>query len=99
MKDRCVAKSAKHEQCTRRRKLNHTCCGTHCNNAPHGFVTMESVHPSHIEVRQQDIRGIIYYIDDNHQVYKVEDIMTNQPNPTPIATWSCVDDRYTMTML
>jgi len=91
--ERCIAKSAKNDQCTRRRKLGHTCCGTHSKGVPHGFITEESA-PQQKEVWAEDINGIIYYIDVDHNVYKTEDIMKNIVNPTIIAHWSKQDEMY-----
>ena len=50
-----------------------------------------------IEVWVKDIKGINYYIDDKHNVYKPEDILTNKANPAIIAKWVKVtDDIYSI---
>ena len=36
----------------------------------------------------QDIKGIMYYIDDNKNVYNTEDVMKNTPNPRIIANYN-----------
>lgn len=94
--ERCIAKSAKNDQCTRRRKLGHTCCGTHSKGVPHGFISTEESRPQQKEVWAEDINGIIYYIDIDHNVYKTEDIMKNIVNPTIISRWSKTDELYTI---
>ena len=40
-----------------------------------------------IEVWYEEINGIYYYIDDNNNVYKNEDIMSNKESPDIIASW------------
>ena len=57
---------------------------------PHGLIdnqedTEEEIHK--VEVWAQDILGIIYYIDKNNNVYQVEDIVSNKPNPKIIAKY------------
>lgn len=94
--DRCIAKSAKNDQCTRRKKTGHNCCGTHSKGVPHGFITANDVKPLQKEVWAEDINGIIYYIDVNNNVYKTEDIMKNLVNPSVIAKWSKTDSGYTI---
>ena len=64
--ERCCAKRASGEQCTRRRKDELQYCGTHSKGTPHGICDPEeNTKPQgqKIEVWLQDIQGIVYYID------------------------------------
>lgn len=98
--DRCCAKRASGEQCTRRRRDEHTeFCGTHLKGTPHGVCDLEhDTKPTghKIEVWAQDIQGIIYYIDDAGNVYQAEDIMYGKVNPKIIAKYVKVADIYTI---
>ena len=82
--DRCVAKRANGEQCTRRKKEGEGYCGTHTKGRPHGSVneTPENVVTNKkVEVWIQEIKGIVYYVDADHNVYDPEDILLNKINP------------------
>jgi len=81
--DRCRAKRANGEQCTRRKKEGETYCGTHTKGQPHGVITENETHVSvkKIVVKAQDIRGIIYYVDEDKNVYDPYDIMNGVKNP------------------
>lgn len=100
LSDRCCAKRASGEQCTRRRKDDTTeYCGTHLKGRPHGSCDVEQdAKPSgqKIEVWAQDIQGIIYYIDKANNVYQVEDIMSGKTNPKVIAKYLKVADVYSI---
>ena len=81
--DRCIAKKANGEQCTRKKKDECSFCGTHEKCQPHGIVT-----PSNNEktlkrccITIVDINGINYYVDDNNNVYNTADILTNSTTP------------------
>ena len=91
LSDRCCAKRASGEQCTRRRKDATTeYCGTHLKGTPHGICDLnEDTKPQgqSIEVWAQEILGIIYYVDKNYNVYQAEDIVGNKPNPKIIAKY------------
>ena len=68
LSERCCAKRASGEQCTRRRKdLNVEFCNTHLKGRPHGTCDLdkdaEGTEGKKVEVWAQDIQGIIYYID------------------------------------
>lgn len=53
--------------------------------------------PAKIEIWIQEIKGINYYIDNVNNVYKMEDIMSNKPNPEIIAKWKLnANDKYTI---
>ena len=95
---RCMARRANGEQCTRKKKLEFDFCGTHDTNRPHGIVTNDNVlhkDTKKVEVWLQDINGIIYYIDNNNNIYKTEDIMANITNPSVIAKYKIdVDGNY-----
>ena len=60
--DRCCAKRASDEQCTRRKKDGCEFCGTHLKGTPHGVVD-ESNEPKNntqkVDVWAQDIQGIV----------------------------------------
>ena len=43
-----------------------------------------------VEVIVQDIKGIVYYVDDKNNVYNTEDIVSNKEDPRIIA--KCVQD-------
>jgi hypothetical protein len=92
--DRCCAKRANGEQCTRRKKESFDYCGTHEKGRPHGIVTNDPDGNNETkqikrEIWAQEIRGIIYYIDKEGNVYQTEDVMNNQINPKVIAQYNC----------
>jgi hypothetical protein len=97
--DRCGAKRANGEQCTRRKKDGDEYCGTHMKGTPHGVVdTQEDNKPTtqKVEVWAQDIQGIVYYIDKNMNVYQAEDIVSNKTNPKLIAKYVKNGDVYSI---
>lgn len=47
-----------------------------------------------VEVWAQDIQGIMHYIDKLGNVYNVEDVIRNKPNPGIIARYSKIGDKY-----
>jgi hypothetical protein len=100
LSDRCCAKRASGEQCTRRRKDDETeYCGTHLKGTPHGTCDIdEDSKPigQKIEVWVQDIQGIIYYIDKMNNVYQTEDIVSGKPNPKVIAKYVKLGDVYSI---
>jgi len=79
--DRCCAKRANGEQCTRRKKEGESYCGTHIKGTPNNIE--EDASPCEapttknvkVDIWAQDIKGIIYYIDKMGNVYDTEDIM------------------------
>ena len=98
--DRCCAKRASDEQCTRRKKEGFEYCGTHIKGTPHGIVNshvdVTSTTTHKIDVYAQDIQGIIYYIDKNNNVYQAEDIVNNKINPKIIAKYIKVGEIYSI---
>lgn len=100
--DRCRALRANKQQCTRRKKNDSTCfCGTHIKGIPHGQVDEVTEKPTHTKrvVRAQDIKGIIYYIDDHSNVYDPNDIMNNTVDPKIIAKYVVNDGDYSIPSL
>jgi hypothetical protein len=103
--DRCVAKRANGEQCSRRKNDDSTLCGTHSKGTPHGlFVeegkgqdgSAEEHKEMKVQVWVEDIKGIHQYIDANHNVYQSEDIISNKKNPKVIAKWKKEDAVYSI---
>lgn len=97
--NRCNAKRANGEQCTRRRMEECEFCGTHVKGTPHGLIcetgTTEPLKRK-LDVTAQDICGIVYYIDDNNNVYNTEDIMSSIINPRVVARYEKHHGRYTI---
>ena len=88
--DRCQAMRANNEQCTRRKKCGSNFCGTHVKGTPHGVVKCNNESGNktkNVSVWAEEISGIMYYIDDNYNVYQAEDIMLNKINPKVIAKY------------
>jgi hypothetical protein len=107
--DRCIAKRANGEQCSRRKNDDSTLCGTHTKGTPHGLYIQEGQGnhnndgvggEEHKEMKVQvwveDIKGIHQYIDANHNVYLSEDIISNKKNPKVIAKWKKEDGVYSI---
>ncbi len=97
--DRCCAKRATGEQCTRRRKEGCEYCGTHTKGTPHGIMDTTDepkVNTHKVEVWAQDIQGIVYYIDKFNNVYDTADIIKNQVNPKIIAKYVKNDENYSI---
>ena len=97
--DRCCAKRANEEQCTRRRKDGCEYCGTHLKGTPHGIMDEQNEPKSNthkVDVWAQDIQGIVYYIDKNNNVYQAEDIVGNKVNPKIIAKYVFANEVYTI---
>jgi hypothetical protein len=99
--DRCRALRANGEQCTRRKKDSDTFCGTHIKGIPHGEINQVQKKATHTKkvVWAQDIKGIIYYIDDSNNVYHPQDIMSNKVDPKIIAKYIKEGEEYTIPSL
>jgi hypothetical protein len=99
LQDRCCAKKANGEQCTRQKKGDNNFCGTHLKGAQYGVCEHDDIDkPSgqKVEVWAQDIKGIIYYLDKNNNVYNMEDIMKSNSNPKIIAKYVKNGDNYSI---
>jgi hypothetical protein len=95
--ERCVANKSCKEQCTRRKKEGNY-CGTHAKGTPHGIISNDnplSYLSSHkVTIWAQNIQGILYYIDDENNVYNVDDILKEVINPKIIAKYKQCNDVY-----
>jgi hypothetical protein len=80
--DRCVAKRANDEQCTRRKKKGCDYCGTHSKNSPNGEVEVVSGLRKK-EVWAEEVMGIVRYVDAEGNSYNVEDVLSEKENPRP----------------
>ncbi len=88
--DRCLAKRAGGERCTRRRKDKSDFCGTHCKGTPNGVI-------GHSEEKGQNWRkellnvvefmGIPYFISDSGHVYSHADVLASVPGPRIIGRY------------
>jgi hypothetical protein len=99
LSDRCCAKRASGEQCTRRKKIDCEYCGTHMKGTPHGICDNDDDDKpvgQKVEVWAQEIQGIIYYIDKAFNVYQVEDIIVNKLNPKVIAKYIKNGEQYSI---
>lgn len=92
--DRCHALRANRTQCTRRKKENSCFCGTHVKGTPYGIISndnnvAENMHHINekISVFNQEINGINYFLDDNGNIYKTEDVLQNIANPEIIGKY------------
>jgi hypothetical protein len=100
--NRCIAKRASSEQCTRRRKEGCEYCGTHVKGTPHGLINASECSETvsqKVEVFAEEIFGIVYYIDKFDNVYKTEDIVEGKQNPQIIAKYVKNNNRYTIPSL
>ena len=92
--NRCCACRANGDQCTRKKHPNFNFCGTHIKGTPHGIISniTEPNNTQKVEIRTQDVNGMVYYIDNNNNVYDPSDILKNITNPKVIAQYKLNDD-------
>jgi hypothetical protein len=96
--ERCCAKRASGEQCTRRKKDDCQYCGTHSKGTPHGMISDKepSSNIKTVEVNAIDIKGIVYYLDNIGNVYDTEDIISNNKNPRVVAKYVKTGEEYSI---
>lgn len=100
--NRCLARRANNEQCTRRRKCDSNYCGTHCKGTPHGIVDLSktTICDEHVmEVYAKEIQGIVYYLDNFNNVYKPEDILSSKKDPEVVAKYENINNKITIPSL
>lgn len=101
--NRCTAKRANGEQCTRKQKEGHCFCGTHVKGTPHGVICNDESNDQQTvkaEVFAEEINGIVFYVDKYNNVYKTEDILNNKQDPQIIATCDVKEDgTYSMPVM
>jgi hypothetical protein len=93
IQQRCLAKRANGEQCTRKKKEGCDYCGTHTKGAPCSIMDQDQSdtpkpNQESINIWVQNIKGIEYFIDGSHNVYKHEDVINNSTNPRIIAKYA-----------
>lgn len=92
--ERCTAKRANSEQCTRRRREGANFCGTHAKGTPHGTINMDDIETplKKVDVWIQEIGGISYYIDGDGNVYNPQDVFQNKIDPRKILRYEKKSD-------
>ena len=83
--DRCIGKKSNGEQCTRKRRDGSQLCGTHEKGTPHGRMSDVSNSVMKVGVVAHEVNGIVYYLDDNGNVYDTSDVHSNVKSPRIIA--------------
>jgi len=101
MENRCNAKRANNEQCTRKRKEGSEYCGTHCKTGILQDDTQDLCEDctKPIDVVARSISGVIYYIDKFLNVYNTSDILEGKVNPTIIAKAKVVNGVFSIPSL
>lgn len=96
--EKCIAKRMNGTQCTRRKQGGTEFCGTHSKGRPYGCIEPNETKTDlkQVEVFQQEINGIMCYIDNETHVYSVEDILSGKPTPRMIANYRVVDGVYSI---
>lgn len=77
--ERCIAKKAMGQQCTRKRKDNCSLCGTHMKGTPHGVVEVEQTvdNIKKVTLHMQCDRGVYSYVDEYGKSYPMEYVLQN----------------------
>ena len=94
--NRCHAKRANGEQCTRKQKDGHIYCGTHIKGIPHGIMNATSSDGNQVinaEVVAEDINGIVYYLDKHGNIFSTEDVLKQKTNPKVVAHYEITPDK------
>lgn len=95
--NRCHARRANGEQCTRKQKEGCSFCGTHVKGTPHGIITTSESDNGDVitgEVFAEEIGGIVYYLDKHNNVFSTEDILNDKQDPKVIAQYTHENGQY-----
>ena len=78
------------KQCSRRSKDGHSFCGTHLTNQPYGIVSENDMYSNleSVQVWCQDVRGIIYHLDADNNVYHTYDVTQKVMDPRIVGRWT-----------
>lgn len=86
--NRCCALKSNGERCSRKVKEEGQCnyCGTHIKGIPYGSIlnssaAQENHSEKKVEIWIQEVNGIEWYIDNELNVYDVNDIKNGSLNP------------------
>ena len=85
---RCEALTGRGAQCKCRRGAGSEFCGTHAKGAPNGSVEASAAPAESarvVQVSAHNIRGILYYLDAELNVFRHEDVLRGSTNPTIVA--------------
>ena len=95
--ERCSGKKADSDQCTRRRQQGSLFCGTHVKGTPYGQISDGDPVSDKIQVHVEEVNGIVYWVDDDSNVYSQEDVYLGKKDPRVIAkiTDALGDDGFT----
>ena len=90
--EKCLAKRANGEQCSRRKRPGEKLCGTHIKGCPHGLMeelknVKNNIKKHEIEIYLEDFNGIMYWINNKNDIYDTDDINSNIENPRVIAKY------------
>lgn len=88
--DRCMAKRAGGDRCTRRRRGDCDFCGTHCKGTPNGVIGRSEEKGqswSKVLLNVVEIQGIPYFISDAGVVYSHADVIASEPGPRVIGSY------------
>jgi hypothetical protein len=74
--DRCCAKRADNDQCTRRKKDGDRFCGTHLKGRPHGEIMDNEMNKKYkVDLTILHRNGIPHYVDDKGNEYPAEYVL------------------------
>lgn len=94
--EQCQALRANKTQCTRRKKDNCAYCGTHTKGTPYGIIEPNPLPTCKktLQVFTQEMQGILYYIDNDGNIYNTEDIVNRVAKPRIVGKYNCTNDVY-----
>lgn len=96
---RCSAKRVNGEQCTRRKSKCGDYCGTHAKVLPYGVFEVANEQEESkkvVNVTAENIKGIMYYIDEFLNVYNTEDVVNGKEDPRIVAKAVKTNDIYSI---
>ena len=90
--NKCIAFTATGQRCSRHKTPNHDHCGIHVKGTPYGVIDTANIIHAHpigtkVHVWAQDFKGIMYYIDDDSNVYDTISVVNGIENPQVIAQY------------
>tara|TARA_B100001996_G_C18442566_1_gene508985 strand:- start:77 stop:547 length:471 start_codon:yes stop_codon:yes gene_type:complete len=94
--EQCQALRANKSQCTRRKKPDCAFCGTHTKGTPYGIIENNNIpnNKKNLQVFTQEMNGILYFIDNDGNIYNAEDIVNKSTKPRIVGKYSIINSMY-----